>query len=119
MESKIWMSLGTNGDNYPTDPSTTTFLAGQPIWIVIGTVTGLLVGLLKGYIFQFDGYEGFLELLFNLGEGVNPMDCCKVTITCLVSLMGMASAGPESGLGAACTGLSIVYARGVNDMFQT
>eukprot|EP00956_Cyclotella_meneghiniana_P001512 scaffold1712_cov84-Cyclotella_meneghiniana.AAC.3 len=23
------------------------------------------------------------------------MDCCKVTITCLVSLMGMASAGPE------------------------
>jgi len=49
---------------------------------------------------------------------VNPMDCCKVTITCLVSLMGMASAGPESGLGAACTGLSIVYARGVNTMFQ-
>ena len=31
-----------------------------------------------------------------------------------VILMGMASAGPESGLGAACTGLSIVYARGVN-----
>jgi len=31
-----------------------------------------------------------------------------------VILMGMASAGPESGLGAACTALSIVYARGVN-----
>ena len=52
---KIWMSIGS--DTYPTDPSTTTFLSGQPIWIAIGCITGLIVGILKAYIFKFEEYE--------------------------------------------------------------
>jgi len=111
---KIWMSIGS--DDYPTDPSTTTFLSGQPIWIAIGCITGLIVGILKAYIFKFEEYEGFLEYLMNLGEDGNPLDCLKVTITCLISLMGNASVGPESGLGAACAGMSIIYAKGVNSI---
>merc|ERR1719420_2076211 len=55
-----------------------------------------------------------MEDLISLGEGTNPVDAAKVTITCLVGLCGNASMGPESGLGAACAGLSVVYARLVN-----
>lgn len=106
--------MGVDGDAYPNDPATTTFFAGQPIWIAIGAVTGLIVGVLKAYVFRFDDYEGFLEDLLYLGEGTKPLDCLKVSITCLVSLMGNASLGPESGLGSACTGISLLCARGVN-----
>ena len=114
----------TMGDNegFPEDPSTTTFLAGNPAWIGIGAFTGLVVGIAKAYVFRFDTYQGFLEDLMELGgdddDGVSSLggwSWVGVPVTCLLSLMGGASLGPESGLGSACTSLSVLYAKYVVD----
>ena len=108
---KLWLSMQGN-DAYPDDPATTTFLAGNPAWIGIGALTGVLVGILKGYIFKFDDYNGFVNDLLTLES--DPIESVKVATTCLVSLMGGASVGPESGLGSACGGMSKVWAVVVN-----
>lgn len=108
---KLWLSMQGN-DGYPSDPATTTFLAGNPAWIGIGALTGVLVGILKGYIFKFDDYNGFVDDLLTLES--DPIESVKVATTCLVSLMGGASVGPESGLGSACGGMSKVWAVVVN-----
>jgi len=79
--------------------------------ILIGAATGLVVGIVKAFVFQFDTYDGFIEDLLELGEGTMPWDSAKVTLTCLLSLAGGASLGPESGLGSACCGLSVLYVR--------
>mmetsp|Transcript_25529 Transcript_25529/g.73828 ORF Transcript_25529/g.73828 Transcript_25529/m.73828 type:complete len:431 (+) Transcript_25529:2-1294(+) len=96
----------------PADPATTTFLSGNPAWIGIGAFTGVLVGILKGYVFKFDDYKGFIDDLLTLES--DPRESVKVAITCLVSLMGGASLGPESGLGSACGGMSKLWAVVVN-----
>ena len=108
---KLWLSMQGN-DAYPEDPATTTFLAGNPAWIGIGALTGVLVGILKGYVFKFDDYNGFVDDLLTLES--DPIESVKVATTCLVSLMGGASVGPESGLGSACGGLSKLWATVVN-----
>eukprot|EP00567_Pseudictyota_dubia_P011585 CAMPEP_0197447012 /NCGR_PEP_ID=MMETSP1175-20131217/11771_1 /TAXON_ID=1003142 /ORGANISM="Triceratium dubium, Strain CCMP147" /LENGTH=558 /DNA_ID=CAMNT_0042978193 /DNA_START=155 /DNA_END=1831 /DNA_ORIENTATION=+ len=109
---KLWLTMG--GDSsYPDDPSTTAFLAGNPWWVGIGALTGLIVGILKGYVFKFDTYTTFMEELLSL-ETEGPREAVGVTLTCLISVLGGASLGPESGLGSACTAMSAVWARGVN-----
>jgi len=112
----LWLSIRPDGDDdvYPSDASTTTFLSGQPVWIGIGALTGLVVGIIKAYVFRFDSYDGFVVDLIDLGEGADPLETLKVTVTCLMSLMGGASVGPESGLGSACCGMSVLWARVVN-----
>ena len=108
---KLWLSMQGN-DAYPDDPATTTFLSGNPAWIGIGALTGVIVGILKGYIFRFDDYNGFVDDLLTLES--DPAESVKVAITCLISLMGGASVGPESGLGSACGGMSKLWAVVVN-----
>lgn len=110
---KLWFSMQGN-EAYPEDPSTTTFLAGNLIWIGIGSLTGLLVGILKAFIFKFDDYNGFIDELVALES--DPKEAVKVSLTCLVSLFGGASVGPESGLGSASGGLSALWARVVNKL---
>ena len=108
-----------DNEGFPEDPSTTTFLSGNPAWIGIGALTGLLVGIAKAYVFRFDTYAGFLEDLMELGGDDDDKSIgwgwIGVPITCLLSLMGGASLGPESGLGSACTSLSVLYAKYVVD----
>ena len=79
---KLWLSMQGN-DAYPDDPAagsypaTTTFLSGNPAWIGIGALTGVIVGTLKGYIFRFDDYNGFVDDLLTLEIGVRSSRKCK------------------------------------------
>eukprot|EP00986_Skeletonema_menzelii_P014886 scaffold10534_cov150-Skeletonema_menzelii.AAC.5 len=72
------------------------FLGGEPYWIAVGAGTGIVVGVLKAYVFKFDQYKGFIELLQDLDVDVK--DSFSMAVVGLVSLMGGASLGPESGL---------------------
>ena len=72
------------------------FLGGEPYWIAVGAGTGIVVGVLKAYVFKFDEYKGFIEVIQDLDVDIKE----SISMACvgLVSLMGGASLGPESGL---------------------
>jgi len=72
------------------------FLGGEPYWIAVGAGTGLVVGVLKAYVFKFDTYVGFIELLQELDA--DKKESISMVVVGLVSLMGGAVLGPESGL---------------------
>lgn len=72
------------------------FFGGEPYWIAIGAGTGIVVGILKAYVFKFDTYKGFIEVVQDLDVDVK--ESISMAIVGLVSLMGGASLGPESGL---------------------
>jgi len=72
------------------------FFGGEPYWIAIGAGTGMVVGVLKAYVFKFDTYVGFIELLQELDADVK--ESISMAVVGLVSLMGGAVVGPESGL---------------------
>ena len=72
------------------------FFGGEPYWIAIGAGTGIVVGVLKAYVFKFDTYSGFIELVQDLDADIK--EAISMAVVGLVSLIGGASLGPESGL---------------------
>ena len=84
------------------------FFGGEPYYIAIGVGTGIVVGVLKAYVFRFDGYTGFIEIIKELDADFK--EAVSIIIVGYVSLVGGACIGPESGLagiGAALGKLAI------------
>ena len=70
------------------------FFGGEPYYIAIGVGTGIVVGILKAYVFRFDGYTGFIEIIKELDADFK--EAVSIVIVGYVSLVGGACIGPES-----------------------
>ena len=70
------------------------FFGGESYYSAIGVGTGIVVGVLKAYVFRFDGYTGFIEIIKELDADFK--EAVSIVIVGYVSLVGGACIGPES-----------------------
>jgi len=70
------------------------YFGGELYYVAIGVGTGIVVGVLKAYVFRFDGYKGFIEIIKELDADFK--EAVSIVIVGYVSLVGGACIGPES-----------------------
>ncbi|KAA8497695.1 hypothetical protein FVE85_5280 [Porphyridium purpureum] len=112
--SILWLQADSN-EGFP-NAATLRLGTGKAWWLCVCGGGGLVVGLVKAFVFKFDTYKSFMVELQELKPDM--VGNARIAFCCMLSLFCGAAVGPEAGLGALGASISLALCRGMIWCFE-